>query len=219
MKIKFFATSYINSRVKKYSFEVNEEDKLSVIGDKLGDITFSKYYNNIDLNQLMNRIPFILRENGKIEWEISIDNVTIKEFINTHKININDGIYLEYRYVQAGGPGFLLSVSVWKKIYQVVEVVSTISGIVQFGVWIKSIFKHKVPYPQSVLCFIYKENKWNHYVLAEKLDINKEDAKKILKIFGYTWDNSKKIYYIDNKTKKKMIKKIDNINVYSNVKT
>ena len=35
---------------------------------------------------------------------------------------------------------------------------------------------------------------WNHHELASLLDIETDRAKGMLKVFGYRYDNSKKIY-------------------------
>jgi len=36
---------------------------------------------------------------------------------------------------------------------------------------------------------IYLRKRWNHFELSELIEIDKDDAKKLLQIFGYKYDN------------------------------
>lgn len=141
--------------------------------------------------------PYIINSNGKVCWDIYYEKATVLEFLYTH--DIEDRV-LEAKtgYTQAGGPGFLDISQIWSAIYpiidQFVNVVGLISIIGSAGKWVHSLCNKKEISPQSYFDFIFSRNKWNHFELAEHLDINYEDAKQLLKILGYTYDRSKMIY-------------------------
>lgn len=224
MKLKITATNEIERYVNGsyipeiYSIEYKDEDTLEKIKRmEYASISFNEYYNDkiSILVALEDTLPFIIKNNGKVEWDVNLNTVLIKEFINTHKININDGIYLEYGYIQAGGPGLVGTLlDLWEDIYPFLEVVATIGGVAQFVIWIKNIFKNKIPHPHSVINFIYNENKWNYIILSEKINFNQEDTKNLLLALGYRWNNSQKTYCISDEIKLDKIAKINKINIF-----
>ncbi|EOU2024379.1 hypothetical protein C4D21_14600, partial [Clostridium perfringens] len=60
------------------------------------------------------------------------------------------------------------------------------------------------------------KDKWNHYELAEYMEITPEESKNLLKGFGYKWDNSKKIY-INRNNLKEILEKFSKISIYKNL--
>lgn len=116
MKIKVIATYVIeefenkNYIPEEYIIEIESDSSLNDLKRAIGlegvSVSFDKYYvmNSRELVSLEDTIPFKINKDQKIEWECSFDEVTIEEFIRTNQIDINEGIYIEYGYPQAGGP-------------------------------------------------------------------------------------------------------------------
>lgn len=106
------------------------------------------------------------------------------------------------------------ALDLWNKIYPALEIIATLGGCIGFIEYIKNIFKKKIPKPHSFADYIYRKDKWNHIILAEELNIDKDDAKTILKLFGYKWDNSEKLYVISEESKKEKIQNINNVSIF-----
>lgn len=109
-------------------------------------------------------------------------------------------------------------IGLWKNIYPYLEIASTIGGCAGFIEFIKNIFKKKTPNPHNFAEYIYWQNKWSHIILANELEISKDEAKTLLKLFGYTWNNSEKLYCITQEEKEEKINKINNISVFGKEK-
>lgn len=60
--------------------------------------------------------------------------------------------------------------------------------------FIKSLFTQKNIQPLNGIDLIFSKSMWNHHELAINLDIASEQAKKLLKNFGYKYDNKKMMY-------------------------
>ncbi len=92
-----------------YNVQMEKNDSLNDLREKIElkniSISFDKYYgtSSNELISLEDKIPFIINKNQKVEWECDFDDVTIDDFIRTNKINLDDGMQLEYGYPQAGG--------------------------------------------------------------------------------------------------------------------
>ena len=111
--------------------------------------------------------------------------------------------------------GFFQSIAeLWQNIYPAIQIMADVGGAIGFIQIIKNIFKKKIPTPHSFSEFIYKQNEWNHTILASYLNIDAEQAKNLLKGFGYEWDNSRKLYTITEEKKNDMINKINSISVF-----
>ncbi len=104
-------------------------------------------------------------------------------------------------------------IDLWNKIYPCLEIISTIGGFIGFIDLIKNIFHKKIPRPQNFVLYIYRKNKWNYNILSEELDVSKDEAKAILRLFGYKWNNSEKMYTITEDKKQEKINKINNLNL------
>lgn len=91
----------------------------------------------------------------------------------------------------------------WCHIYPYLDCVGTIFGVVGgtvgFGKWLKSKFEHKQS-PCELLSFVTDSNTWSSLELASDLNITQEEAKNILKGFGYEWNKSEKLYYRTDRT-------------------
>ena len=220
MKLKVIATDVVEQCVNKdyepliIEMEYNEDtDSLGKIRDKIGaaisGISFEQYYNDGMFRFLDNTLPYIIKNNGKIEFVPNIDNTLISEFISTHQIS-SDIIRVEYGFPQVGGPGEIDWELLWNTVWNAIEMFSTIGGMVGFVDFIKNKFFDKKPKPNEFIEYLYKRDCWNHNELAQIFDINQEQAKYMLKGFGYVWDKNKKMYTIAQDTKNNIRQNINN---------
>lgn len=226
MKLKVIAIDIVNLSEKIIYISCYENSTLSDIQNevctKYGFISFQRYYNNqiyFYYYITNDKIPYILsKESNKLFWDIDLTNSLISDFIYTHGIDIETGMTVEYGFPQCGGIGLDSAIKMWSVIYPILEVVATFGGVIGFVQWIFSIFKKNIPYPDAIMHYIYNQNSWNIYILSDLLKMTKEDTIILLKLLGYKWNNSKKLYLITEGMKKDKIKKLKEINIVDCVK-
>ena len=67
---------------------------------------------------------------------------------------------------------------------------------------IGKIFEHRRKAPNTVFDIVYTRSQWNHFELAELLQLEPEYIKHLLKALGYVYDRKKMTYvqseYIDD---------------------
>lgn len=66
--------------------------------------------------------------------------------------------------------------------------------------------------PQAYFDLIFSKNEWNHNELAGLLDITSEEAKQLIKIFGYKY-NRNKMMFIKQPISEELRIKLSQINV------
>jgi len=200
-KGEFYNLDYIENKTTLLAIK-----NLVGIPEYIG-ITFDSYYNDTSCtSNFNNTLPYVVKINGKIDWNVNIDNTLISEFINTHNIDSENGIKFEYGFPQAGGSGFKDVLEVWNQIYPFIQIMANIGGAIAFIEFVKTTFKKNIPVPHDIINYLYKREFWNHHELAKILDTSEENAKKLLITFGYKWNNSKKIYIINSNVKRKIMK-------------
>ena len=216
-------------KVSVASLNENLINVCKLTNDVIPVIGFSSYYDkNSYILFTYDRLPYIVR-NGKFEWLVSYESVTLSEFIHTHNISLNDWITIESRYPIPGASGSvpLPPAEVWETAWSTIKMiapyivgsVSFLASIVTLKEWFSSFssFKEKnksnVPYPNNFVDAIYKRSIWNHYELAELFNITYDDAKNWLKVLKYGWDYSKKAYTVTDEDKAEVTKMFDMENI------
>ena len=185
-------------------------------------ITFNSYYHRCyEMMMADDTFPFMII-NGAVHWNVPFSDVSVEQFLNTHPSALSNGIIFEYGYAAAGGPGWLNALDiillwaplVWKTAVMLGEAKGIFKTVEDIILWFKEKFKGKseMPYPQSFTDYIYYKDIWNHYDLADQLEINIEQAKMFLKAYGYNWSWSKHAYIVDENIKQELIEKENKIN-------
>lgn len=214
---------YSNGRIPKEKIGEEDIDQDTTIQELFdlsqeGCADITKYYNLSSSYYFNNRtLPYICSSERKVIWGPAYEKIKVLDFIKTHNIK-NNTILADTGIPQAGGPDFKDLVQLWNECYPIIDQFSSIFGLggslIGIGKWIKSLFikKKGVP-PQSIFDFLLSRNKWNHYELAEMLEIKDYEAKKLLRAFGYKWDSSMKVYIQQSNTKE-IIKKLSEVSIY-----
>lgn len=162
------------------------------------------------------KLPFIINSNGKIDWNIYFQDAKVIDFISTHGVK-NNLIISKIGYPQLGGPGFKDLIDIWNAIYPILDQFVTVIGLgtlfINSGKRVHSLFYGKDVAPQNYFDLIYLREKWNHFELAKLLDINSEDAKQLLKIFGYSYDKSM-LMFVQQPVSLELREKLSKINVH-----
>ena len=208
MKIKTIVNNIMQDEACKtvYEVDVSEQDHLqdlfNTLGYSLGDV--SDYYEFSGVFACNNfYCPYILSDDGVL-YNVPYDEVHLMDFIRTH-CNGKNEIEITVGYPQAGGPGFIELIEIWNAVMPYLNAVAIFCSI--SGVSVKSItddirkhsIKKKVP-PHTVLDLITSRKQWNHGELADVLDIPEENAKNLLKTFGYIYDRNLMQYVPGEKT-------------------
>ena len=226
MNIKLIHRNIIdNSTSELFIKAINKDQSLEEICHEIPNsgtvLSFERYYDFCkDLMWNDHRLPYILR-NGKVEWGIPYSNISINNFIETHSSIINEGLYFESGYVMAGGPGYIEFHEMWQNAYPIIKniannvgiIISFLASAATLESWARDKFSKRkdTPFPQSFIEFIYTKFEWNHFELAQILQIDNQDAKDWLKLLGYKWSPKKQMYIISSEDIKKQKDKLNNI--------
>lgn len=176
----------------------------------------SQYYN-LSKEYCFNEqfLPYVLGSDGKVRWNVKYDDVTIGDFVRTHDIHDNV-IYADTGIPQAGGIGVKQIAELWISYYpildQFVTAVGAIKGIAVVGKWIKGLFKKDAP-PPAIFDLILSRERWNHVELAVITDIGVENAKMLLKTFGFAWDPVSR-QYLKGPQSEEIIGKLSTVSVH-----
>jgi len=101
---------------------------------------------------------------------------------------------------QAGGFDVM---ELWNAFYPHLDQIGTILGIagsmLGFGVWVKKRFGNKYT-PKQFTEKITDKELWNYHELALKLEISDDEAKRLLKGYGYSWNRHFSLYCKTDRT-------------------
>lgn len=160
-------------------------------------------------------LPFIINSSGRIDWNISYQEAKIIDFIATHHIK-NNVITAKIGLIQTGGAGSIDLIDIWNLVYPVLDQIKTIfelgAASITMGKWVHSLFHNKDIPPQSYFDLIFSRSNWNHFDLAELIDISPDNARNLLKAFGYIYDKNKHMY-VQQSSSLELREKISKINV------
>lgn len=162
--------------------------------------------------------------------EINLNNSVClqqHEQVYTAMLGIKDDYYetiksiesIQNTYLETAPPpsllDYLTNVNIkewWECAYPIIEQIATVTdaltGLAVIAAapislikWIRQ--KLQMNHPQKEydwICIILKEDKWNPTVLSERLGISLDDAKGILKSFGYSWNPKEMLYVATDST-------------------
>lgn len=204
---------------KKVLLSFNEQTTIQELFELSGEscADLSKYCN-VSRGYYFNcrSLPYIFDSEGNVLWEPHYDEIKVVDFIRTYSVRDNT-VYADTGIPQAGGPDLKDLVQLWEEYYPILEQIGTtfgfVSGIVGIGRWIRSLFKKKNPPPQTIFDLLLSREQWNHFELAESLEIDKDEMKKLLQVFGYKWDNSKRLYVQQGNTEE-IIQKLAQVSFF-----
>jgi len=227
MKIKFIAINVLSQNDQSIikTIDVTPDENIIQACQRIGNIgmiiTFNSYY--LRCNEMMSSddcFPFILK-NDVVEWNVAYSEVSVSQFIYTHPNALIDGIVFEHGFPAAGGADWY---EAWELIVQWTPVIwstavmfceakdifTTAQSVIS---WFENKYKdkRKMPYPHSFTDYIYHKDIWNHHELSVQLVVNEEQAKLLLKAYGYRWDRSKLAYIVDKKVKEVLINRENKI--------
>lgn len=157
-------------------------------------ISFGKYYENGMLMNFDRKFPYILR-NGKYEWCVPYDEVTIKEFIETNDICNENEIIIYVDVNCFGGGGDLTSQLIdWIQYFWplVEERVVDIEEFFKYGKYFITIIKYfsnrnkDIAFPVDVAEVINKRKSWSLDELGSVLGTDDEEfLDKLLLVTGF----------------------------------
>lgn len=171
-------------------------DLLREIG--YGSVSFSKYYPFSDRLLFGDAyLPFVISD-GRILYDVPYNRAKISDFIDTMDLRDKE-IEITVGIPWAGGPGLCGLEEMWESAKSALEAAAifcTLSGVTVASLiqWICQLFKSRSVKPHTVQDLIYSRKCWNHYELADLLEIEPQRAKDMLKVYGFIYDNSKKMY-------------------------
>lgn len=178
----------------EFEERIIEVDEEATIGQlfTVGDL--SEYYplsGAYSFNSTF--LPYVINSHDEVTWDVLYDNARVIDFIRTHNI-VDCTINVKIGYVQAGGPGFKELYEVWQLLYPIIDTFNTVAGsaviIGSAGKWLQSLFNsRKLRHaPHSQIDLLFSRERWSSAELSQKLEINNEDAKNLLRLFRYEFD-------------------------------
>jgi len=138
----------------------------------------------------------VLKPKGRRTESVSLDN---NKTISENGIE-DKSIIQMLCATQAGGFDIL---ELWNTFYPYLDQIGTVLGIVGstigFGIWTKKRFSKEYT-PKQFTEKITDKEFWNYHELALKLGVSDEEAKMLLKGFGYTWNRYFSLYRKTDRT-------------------
>lgn len=159
-------------------------------------------------------LPYII-SNNEIIYDVPYSEAHLLDFIQTHSIQDNT-IRIVIGYPQAGGPGFIELAQLWKQIYPILEQTELLLslGIIAVGAAKRlcNLFKKRKRSPQVCFDIVFSRKRWNHFELAEYLNLSDTEAKNLLILCGYEYDH-KLIQYIQSNRTDELKQKLTDVQV------
>ncbi|MCL2853091.1 MAG: hypothetical protein FWE20_08685 [Defluviitaleaceae bacterium] len=93
----------------------------------------------------------------------------------------------------------------WAQAYPIIEQIANVlgvtGGVFVFVGWVRKVIQAKSKYAEyEILQEILHKDEWNISDLAKELSISNEQAKNLLKGFGFIWDSRKMLYVCSKNT-------------------
>lgn len=185
-------------------------------------ITFQRYYRFCtDIMFSDDCFPYIIKEDI-VYWNIQYSEVTIGDFIKTHKLTDSDILYMESGFPMAGGPGWQDIEVIWNAVWPIIKDIGSsivyltafLASVATLQTWVKdNLFSrgNRPPAPHQFFEFILSENNWNHHLLAKKLQISSEDARLWLNALKYQWDAHTSTYTITEVNRNEILNLVSSI--------
>lgn len=210
-----FVEGTIEEKVVEYENNMSIQELLESIEIKYFQIDFSAYYDfgyeccNSTLFCGFMQLPYVISD-GKVMWLPNHSEVLVSDFLETHEV---DSIRIFIGIPAAGSPFFFKLIEIWDYYSPIFSDISVVLSIgcfsIQFVKWLTGKFGNKLP-PLPLVEFINKKEIWNSKELAMLLKITDDEAKYLLKGFGYDWDNKFQAFKKSHRTKE-IVKEIKNI--------
>lgn len=213
----------MNKRVllENDSFTYNYDSKTKLLEildnkDSNGYVFFSECYElstiMIDLRDLL---PFVVNEKNEILWNQSYEDIYLADFIRTFEF---EDIHVNVFSTPTGGFDVLKStIEIWEEVYPIIDLIIENWGKLFISLEafrrIGNVFVMKEVSPLHVFDVIFLKPSWTSDELSMKLDIDKEDSKRLLQVCGYKWSKSERKYVNLDPNKDK--KRLTDINYYS----
>ena len=148
-----------------------------------------------------NILPYLLIDD-KYAWNINTLEAKLKDFCHTHSTVEEKGLFITSKQALCteNSLNYLQYIlDLWNHYSDQISAALVLAGeIITKKELIKKLLhmfkENNPPAPCAVEEIIMAREKWNHYELAEKLDVDPENAKMLLKGFGYKWINHEMLY-------------------------
>ncbi len=158
--------------------------------------TFCRYYSSGYLQMMGDdELPYLLID-GKLKWNVPINEVTVRDFLITHPQCVKEGIYLESGYPASGGPGRILAAAAWELFCGFLRSQDVSLGfpIEAFGILlptvleIKDCFSKKNVSPLQLTDRLLQLSEVGKIEMAEQLGLDVPTTVRLLIGFGYKRD-------------------------------
>ncbi len=145
-------------------------------------------------------------------WAHTYDDNGHEKVINEKKkisdLELHDNTVIGFSFDHAASDCGLFQ-ELWTLIYPYLDQTATIIGIggatINVVSWLRRKFRYQ--YPTDVIDVLTKNSSWHALDLAQTLNITEDQAKTILKAFGYKWDR-RHLVYVESKTTKEIVENI-----------
>lgn len=200
MDLIIIVTDVMTGETTKTAVRLNEDATISELLSAIGAGTaeFPKYYpfsSKLLFGEPL--LPFVFSE-GRILYDVPFEQAKVSDFISTMDLS-DQAIEITIGIPLAGGPELCDLEQMWESALQVLGTIAVFCSVSGYSLkdlicWFCNLFQKRKKKPHTVFDIIYSRPMWNHHDLASLLDIEPDRAKDMLKVFGYRYDNRKKLY-------------------------
>ena len=211
MDLKIVSYNTLEKRTEEYIEHVDDFEKkiLSIVHVVSVTNTFSRYYPYDGTYMHNDYFPYIYR-NGKYAWDVPINSVTIKEFLDTFPVCITEGIFVETGFPSAGGRDYISGKEAWDvgllllsgafpDAGWTIELLSKLKGI--FEAFTGSEIQNKTE-PHIIIAVasnyysVFRNEEFSAREVAELFEIEEYRAEQLLKHIGYRLNPVTNKYYL-----------------------
>ena len=199
MTVCIIITDAMESTAYEKSIDVDEKTTIPDLFSKLkiyrGDLSVcyplsGAYY------RYRQTLPFLFVDSA-IQYDVPYADAKVIDLVNTIAF-YDKKIQVLSNYPLAGGLANPDIIALWDSVFPILNQIAVVYTISQassdFIKLLCSIFKKQKKTPNTIFDIVYSRTQWNHHDLAERLAVEPEKAKELLKLLGYTFDRKKMRY-------------------------
>lgn len=153
--------------------------------------TFDRYYGSSEMMTLGKRFPYIVRD-GRVLWNVPYDEVTVREFYDTHGLDRSDKVTLEIDNIGSAGELFETLYQAWIAFLPVLEETLDWGGRLLTAWELICLVKRSFgkrnegkPQPEQLSKYLLKREIWDLQELCRTLDADPELIGNFLTAMGY----------------------------------
>jgi len=187
---------------RSYEITYDSESLLvDLIHYKPGEyVNVNAYYHLSKVRSFyLRQVPYLINHRGDVLWDLDMDQVKVEDLVRTH--GLKESLKVQTDLCILGGSHKTTDLSVlWEDFREVVERTNKegdLYPIYQASmVLLEKVFIKKRVSPISLVNFVTSKERWDHFDLARRLEVDPKLAEHLLIVLGYEGDKLTGTYHL-----------------------